>query len=269
MTKFEVKLHRYTDQDRKSLARRAAIFKGKSDRDNVKRPLQFVAYGHMSIFRGETISVELYTKKAVYDHLVTYTTIAGRYCAGLRANEAVEVDAGELQETAERILAEYQAAIQGIDPETAGPAQKKRLENARDIAPISVMVRYDLEINFLTLVHIFKDRQWIAGFQKETGDVIAELWKLVHAQDPELWDTIHEYHGPHVHRWTNALHNVRGYSLNGYLKGLPKAPVTIGMFIEELVGERAVELVEGYGIDPTIELETFITDKYCRMPKVW
>lgn len=261
MNKFEVTLHRYTDPTRESLARRAAIFLGKPDKDNRKRPLQFVGYKHMSIFRGESVSIEFYTKKPVYDHLVTYTTIAGRYCGGLRANEGVDVDAGDLQEQAERIRDEYLAVCRGIDPETKDPVEKKRLENARDIAPMSVMVRYDLEINFLTLIHMFKDRQWIAGFQKETGDVIGEVWELVHAQDPELWDVVHEYFGPHVWTWQNALHNIRGFKLNGYLRGEEREPVKLYDFI--------VEAEKRYDVWDKVTLEEAINEFYCKMPKIW
>lgn len=252
--RFTVKIHRYTDPDRTSLARRAAIFKGKTDYSNVKRPLQFVGYGHMSIFRGESISVELYTKKPVYDHIVTYTTIAGRYCAGLRANEGVDVDAGALQDVAERIRDEYLAVARDQDDKT-------RLENARDIAPMSVMVRYDLEINLLTLIHMFKDRQWVAGFQRETGEVFEELWRQVHAYDPVLWDVIHEHFGPHVWRWQNSLRAVRGWNLNRYLNGEERKPVTVGEFLNDF------SKLDGVTIGTP--LEEAINALYCRMPNVW
>ncbi len=207
--RFEVNVLRYSDPDRLSLAKNGAIFLGKADEDNIRRPLNMLRMGHTSIFRGEHVKFEFKTSKVIYDHLVTYTTAQVRACGGLRANEATEfvapLGAPELQELGERHLADYRALVQGIDPETNDPVEKKRLQDARSVAPMSVKLHYILQFNFLTLMEaIFPQRIWEPGAQPDTFEVVSEMFAQVREYDPELWDLAKEIYGPEAIAWKKA-----------------------------------------------------------------
>ncbi len=209
MSNFTVKLVRYTDRDRRSLAHAAAVYLGKSDTDNVKRPLNIIKKGDtLAIFRGESARFEFYTSKVVYDHLITYTTLNMRACGGLRANEATvfvppaEDDDPVYRELGEEHLANYRKLVHGIDPQTDDPIAKKRLQAARTIAPVSVQLHYLLDFNLTTLIEsVFPQRIWSPGAQLDTKQVVDEMFTLVRAEDPELWDLIYEYYGPDAHTW--------------------------------------------------------------------
>jgi hypothetical protein len=84
---FKIVMTRYSDPDRLNLARSAAVYLGKSDRDNIRRPLSIIKKGHVpEIFRGEHAEFEFIdVSKEVYDHLVTYTTRNMRSAGGNRA----------------------------------------------------------------------------------------------------------------------------------------------------------------------------------------
>lgn len=84
---FTIILTRYSDPDRSNLARNAAIYLGKKDRDNIKRPLNILRDGHVTaIFRGEHAEFEFIdVSKEVYDHIITYTTANMRATGGNRA----------------------------------------------------------------------------------------------------------------------------------------------------------------------------------------
>jgi hypothetical protein len=204
--KPRVKILRYTDPDRLSLAKNGAIFLGKTDEDNVKRPLNMLRMGHTSIFRGEHVKFEFWTSKVVYDHLVTYTTLEMRACGGLRANEAKHfippIEAPELYEIGQQHLETYQKLVHGIDPETNDPIEKKRLQAARAVAPMSVELHYILQFNFLTLMEaVFPQRIWEPGAQPDTYEVVHMMWEQVREYDPELWDLAKELYGPEAIAW--------------------------------------------------------------------
>ncbi|PWI57924.1 FAD-dependent thymidylate synthase [Sulfoacidibacillus thermotolerans] len=209
MSQFQVKLLRYTDPDRRSLAHAAAVYLGKEDVDNVKRPLSIIRKGDtLAIFRGESARFEFYTSKVVYDHLITYTTLNMRACGGLRANEAtVFIPPGEdsdpiYQQLGEAHLSAYRQLVHGLDPQTEDPIAKKRLQAARYIAPVSVQLHYVLDVNFATLIEaMFPQRIWSPGAQYDTRKVVQEMFRLVHEQDPELWDLVYEYYGPEAYAW--------------------------------------------------------------------
>ncbi len=209
MSEFKVNLIRYSDPDRRSLAHAAAVYLGKSDTDNVKRPLSILKKGDtLAIFRGESVRFELWTSKVVYDHLITYTTLNMRACGGLRANEAtVFIPPGEdndpiYKELGEKHLAAYRQLVHGIDPQTENQVDKKRLQAARYIAPVSVQLHYVLDINFATLIEsIFPQRVWSPGAQFDTHQVAEEMFRLVREQDHELWDLVYDYYGPEAHAW--------------------------------------------------------------------
>lgn len=237
----KVALLRYTDPDRLSLAKAAAIFLGKTDVENVKRPINMLYHTppHKSIFRGETIRFEFVTSKVVYDHLVTYTTATVRACAGLRANKAgdfvtpLEVVGTDLEDVIERTglshLENYNAIIRGIDPETKDPMKKARLQAARSIAPMSVNLHYVLEYNFLTFMEsIFVQRLWAPGAQPDTNEVVRMMWDLVHDQDPELWDAAYDIFGPEALAWQNLrlILKKKGITVDDLALALDQVPWT-------------------------------------------
>lgn len=206
---MSVKLIRYSDPERKSLAHAAAVYLGKSDTDNVKRPLNIIRKGDtLTIFRGEYARFEFESTKIVYDHLMSYTTYNMRACGGLRANVATKfVPPAEdndplIEELGNNHLKSYQSLIEGINPNTSETIQKKRLQAARSIAPMSVTLHYIFEFNFATLIEaIFPQRIWLPGAQLDTKLVVDEMYRLVHEQDPELWNLVYEYYGPEALSW--------------------------------------------------------------------
>lgn len=207
--KPRIQILRYSDPDRLSLAKNGAIFLGKTDDDNRKRPLNMLKMGHTSIFRGEHVKFEFWTSKIVYDHLVTYTTAQVRAAGGLRANEAkhfiAPVEAPELYTIGQRHLETYQMLVHGIDPETNDPTERMRLQAARSVAPMSVEIHYVLQFNFLTLMEsIFPQRIWEPGAQPDTFEVVQMMWELVREHDLELWDLAKDIYGPEAIAWEKA-----------------------------------------------------------------
>lgn len=217
MENFSVRLVRYSDPDRRSLAHAAAVYLGKTDTDNVKRPLSIIKKGDtLAIFRGESARFEFFTSKVVYDHLVTYTTLNMRACGGLRANEATvfvppaEDDDPVYRELGEAHLNAYRKLVRGIDPHTDDAREKKRLQAARTIAPISVQLHYLLDFNFTTLIEgVFPQRIWSPGAQLDTRQVVQSMFDQVQAVDPELWDLIHDHYGPEAYAWKRMRVKIR------------------------------------------------------------
>jgi thymidylate synthase ThyX len=206
----KITLLRYTDPERINLAEAAAVYLGKSDTGNIRRPLTIMKKRHaLAIFRGEICRFEFETSKVVYDHLITYTTADMRACAGLRANEAFEfvppAEDGDdeliYKEIAAYAFDQYKKLIRGIDPNTDDPIKKKRLQAARSILPMSTKIKYQFQFNFLTLINIFQQRIWTPGAQLDTAYVVHDMWELVKEQDPELWSTVYEEFGPEEQSW--------------------------------------------------------------------
>ncbi|MCF6092392.1 FAD-dependent thymidylate synthase [Microaerobacter geothermalis] len=214
---FDVKLIRYSDPDRKYLAHAAAVYLGKPDIDNIKRPLNIMKKGDtLAIFRGESARFEFKTSKVVYDHLITYTTQNMRACGGLRANEAtvfvppVEDDDPIYTQIGEKHLDNYRNLIHGIDPQSNDPIKKKKLQAARSVAPVSVQLHYIFEFNFCTLIEaIFPQRIWTPGAQLDTKQVVQKMFELVREQDPELWDLVYELYGPEAQGWKKARQKLK------------------------------------------------------------
>lgn len=204
-----VKLLRYSDPDRKSLAHAAAIYLNKPDTENVKRPLSLIRKGDtLAIFRGEHARFEFRTSKIVYDHLITYTTLNMRACGGLRGNRAdvfvppVSDPDPLLKAVGEQHLYAYQELLKGVNPLTGEGILPRKKEVARSVAPMSVELHYVLEFNFATLIEaVFPQRIWAPGAQPDTKQVVQEMFELVYEQDPELWGLVKEYYGPEALAW--------------------------------------------------------------------
>ncbi|GKU79328.1 FAD-dependent thymidylate synthase [Paenibacillus sp. L3-i20] len=214
---FEVNLLRYSDPDRKHLAHAAAVYLGKPDTSNVRRPLTLVKKRDaLNIFRGESARFEIKASKVVYDHLVTYTTANMRACGGLRANRATEFVLppeipyesplyADIEKVGNAHLAAYLDFANGIDPATQEPTEKMRLQAARAVAPMSVKLHFIIEFNFATLAEaLFPQRIWTPGAQLDTYQVALEMFRLVHETDRELWDTFYNYYGPDFRTWAAA-----------------------------------------------------------------
>ncbi len=106
------------------------------------------------------------------------------------------------RELGEAHLKAYRNLVHGIDPQTEDPMQKKRLQAARTIAPMSVQLHYLLDFNLTSLIEaVFPQRIWSPGAQMDTRQVVEAMFKLVREQDEELWDTIYDYYGPEAHAW--------------------------------------------------------------------
>lgn len=215
---MSVELIRYTDPERLHLARAAAVYLGKKDVDNIKRPISIMKKRHaLAIFRGESARFHFKTSKVVYDHLITYTTADMRACAGLRANKPAkfippaEDDDSVYASIAREAFTHYHNLISGIDPITEDPIKRKRLQAARSILPMSVEIEYEFQFNFLTLITIFQQRIWTPGAQLDTKQVVQKMWEQVHAQDPYLWDTVKEMFGPEEIAWQHARQSIKKY----------------------------------------------------------
>lgn len=213
---FTVDILRYTDPDRKNLAHAAAVYLGKDDVDNIKRPIGIMKKRHaLAIFRGESVRFEFQTSKVIYDHLITYTTADMRACAGLRANKAFEFvppsedDDPVYVAIATQSLEAYHKLIQGIDPLTEEPSKRKRLQAARSILPMGMKIRYEFQFNFVTLITIFQQRIWTPGAQQDTFEVVHDMWIKVRDMDPELWDAVHDMFGPEEIGWQHARDKIK------------------------------------------------------------
>jgi thymidylate synthase ThyX len=212
----QVEMTRYTDPERLHLAKAAAIYLGKEDVDNIKRPLSIMKKRHaLAIFRGESARFEFKTSKVVYDHLITYTTADMRACAGLRANQGttfippVEDNDPVYQQIADESIANYQALICGVDPTSEDPIKRKRLQAARSILPMSTELHYMFQFNFQTLITIFQQRIWTPGAQQDTAEVVQQMFALVRMEDPELWNTVYDMFGPEEMAWVHARNRVK------------------------------------------------------------
>lgn len=213
---MSVKLTRYTDPERKFLARAAAVYLGKQDIDNVRRPISIMKKRHaLAIFRGESARFHFKTSKVVYDHLITYTTADMRACAGLRANKPAkfippaEDDDSVYADIAREAFDNYYKLVDGIDPATGDVQQRKRLQAARSILPMSVELEYEFQFNLLTLIHIFQQRLWTPGAQLDTKEVVASMWLQVWDQDRELWDAVKQMFGPEEIAWQHARDKIQ------------------------------------------------------------
>lgn len=218
---FEIELFRYTDPDRLNLADSAALYLGKEDTENIRRPLSIIKQGHaLEIFRGESATFKFYNvSKEVYDHLITYKTMNMRVAGGNRANISRGYtmpsdkmkDEDYVRKSIEWSLENYHELINGGETPQV----------ARSAMPInSKMAPFKLQFNFQTLIQaLFVQRIWEAGAQGNTVKVVRGMYELVSSIDENLWDTVREYYGPHVKEWRDALVKLRkdGYTVGDFI----------------------------------------------------
>lgn len=221
---FTIIMSRYSDVDRLNLARNAAIYLGKKDRDNIRRPLSIIRQGHVpEIFRGEYVEFEFVdVSKEVYDHLITYTTRNMRATGGNRAlvsnDFAMPSDKMKSEHNVElavnRNMGEYHRLIDS--------GETKQV--ARSAMPIAAKMNpFVYQFNFLTLGQsVFKQRIWEKGAQGNTVKVVQGMFELCKDVDADLWNTFYEYMGTPAVEWDEVR------------KKLKKKNITIEQMLEDI-----------------------------------
>lgn len=234
---FVIRLNRYTDPDRLNLARNAAIYLGKSDRDNIRRPLSIIRQGHVpAIFRGEMAEFEFIdVSKEVYDHIITYTTANMRAAGGNRAlaSDGFTMPSDKMKN--ETLV--WHEINQSMDNYKDLLEAGETKQVARSAMPVAAKLNnFVFQFNFLTLGEsVFKQRLWEKGAQGNTVKVIKGMFELCSYMDKELWDTFYEYKGTPAIEWEEAR------------KRLKKKKVTIDqLLIENLDAKDLDENVFDY-----------------------
>lgn len=219
---FQITLTRYSDPDRTNLARNAAIYLGKPDRDNIRRPLSVIRQGHVpEIFRGELAEfLFVDVSKEVYDHIVTYTTRNMRVAGGNRAltSDDFTIPSDKMKSTAHVEIAIGNSMLEYRDLLEKGETPQV----ARSAMPVAAKMNpFVYQFNFLTLMQsLFNQRIFQKGAQGNTVKVVKGMWELVHAQDPELWDTAYEYFGLPSREWRNAGEKLKKMNVHSLINQL-------------------------------------------------
>lgn len=207
---FKIHLQRYTDPSRLNAARNAAIYLGKSDRDNVRRPLSILKKGHVAeVFRGEMAEFEFVgVSKEVYDHLITYTTRNLRVTGGNRAltsddytmpsdhmadEEAVKVGIEQSMDSYQRLLLH------------------ERPQVARSSMPVAAKMNpFVFQFNLLSLMQaVFPQRVFMKGAQGNTVKVVQGMFELVREMDYELWDVAYDVFGTPAIEWQEVRRKLK------------------------------------------------------------
>lgn len=200
---FKITMVRYSDPQRLNLARNAALYLGKSDRENIRRPLSIIRQGHVpAIFRGEHAEfIFENVSKEVYDHLITYTTATMRATGGNRALVSRDFTTpGDkmknwtlVEHNINKSMENYRELIE------AGETKQV----ARSAMPVAAMMNpFVFQFNFLTLGEsVFKQRLWEKGAQGNTVKVVQGMFELCQTVDCELWDVFYEYKGAPALEW--------------------------------------------------------------------
>lgn len=249
---FTIIMRRYSDPERKNLARNAAIYLDKPDRDNVKRPLNILRDGHVTaIFRGEHAEFEFQdVSKEVYDHLITYTTATMRAAGGNRANVSTDYTMPGDKMKNEDVVR--------LNIETSMHAYQLLLDNketkqvARSAMPVAAKLRpFVFQFNFVTLGEsMFKQRLWEKGAQTNTAKVVQGMFELCQYMDPELWGAFYKYKGTPALGWEEVR------------KRLVKKDVSLSEFKEEID-----EVVLGQNGNSS--LVEYLTKKYGGLHSMW
>jgi hypothetical protein len=238
---FRIELFRYSDPDRLNLADSAAIYLGKEDTDNVRRPLSIMKLDHaLEIFRGENATFKFYNvSKQVYDHLVTYKTLNMRAAGGNRAlvSYGYTLPSDRMKDPDEVQRRVGESMRQYLDLVEAGETKQV----ARAAMPVAAnMNPFKLQFNFQTLIEsLFVQRIWEPGAQGNTVKVVRGMFALCHAADPELWETVYELYGPHVKAWKLAQRRIRNKSVTvgEFLAALEEKGAPVDVTLDEAIRE--------------------------------
>lgn len=214
---------RATDADRLSSAFKAALYLGKyDDMENKDRFLtKMVKAGHSyEPIRGENI-LFLYigVGKPVYDHMVTYTVgrptrIAGGQRANLPWGFEVPSEAKDnVNDGYMKLGIEQVRNVINLTKNTDenDMAAKQQIQVARSLLPVGyIMPPFLMEFTEEALIRtVFRQRLWEKGAQGATVDVVADMWKCVVQLDKTKWNTLLDYHGPHIAAWEKAMRTLR------------------------------------------------------------
>lgn len=205
---------RVTDDARLSSAFKASLYLGKyNDMANTTRFLHsMVSAGHSyEPIRGENVLfLFIGIGKPVYDHLVTYTVgRPTRIAGGQRANvpwgfelpvEARNPD--EYAEELERIRAVIRLAKQD---------RTEQMQAARAKLPVGyIMPPFLMEFSEEALIKtVFRQRLFEKGAQGATVEVVSDMLQACLQVDPEKWQFLIDYHGPHLQQWEKAMRTLR------------------------------------------------------------
>lgn len=221
---FKIVLSRYSDPCRLNLARNAAIYLGKPDRDNIKRPLNILRDGHVTaIFRGEHAEFEFIdVSKEVYDHIITYTTANMRAAGGNRA--LVSNDFTMPSDKMKDPEAVHANITQSMNAYKSSLENKETKQVARSAMPVAAKMNpFVYQFNFVTLGEsLFKQRVWEKGAQSNTAKVVEGMFELCKAMDSDLWDAFYEYKGTPALQWEEVR------------KRLTKKKLTVRELLNEL-----------------------------------
>lgn len=245
---FIIKVNRYSDPERLNLARNAAVYLGKKDRNNIRRPLSIIRQGHVpAIFRGEMVEFEFIdVSKEVYDHLCTYSTANMRAAGGNRA--LVSNDFTLPSDKVRNGLMVEHFVSKSMDSYKELLKLGETPQVARAAMPVNAkMNNFIFQFNFLTLGEsIFKQRIWEKGAQGNTVKVVRGMFELCSAIDKDLWDTFYEYKGTPALEWEEVR------------KVLKKDKLTVGQ-LSELLGQ----------VDSDMNIVEFLTTKYGELKTMW
>jgi hypothetical protein len=251
---FKIIMSRYSDPYRLNSARNAAIYLGKDDRDNIRRPLSIIRQGHVAeVFRGEHVEFEFVdVSKEVYDHLITYTTRNMRATGGNRALASEDYtmpsdkmkNPNDVEIAIADSMANYELLLQ--DGETK--------QVARSAMPVAAKMNpFVYQFNFLTLGQsVFKQRLWERGAQGNTVKVVQGMFELCKRMDEDLWNTFYEYMGEPTIEWGEVR------------KDLKKS----GLTVHQLLNELMKHVHEGTE-EPTTTVTDYLVKRMGKKKSMW
>lgn len=254
---FTIVMNRYSDPNRLNLARNAAIYLGKKDRDNIKRPLNIIRDGHVTaIFRGEHVEFEFVdVSKEVYDHIITYTTANMRATGGNRALVSNDFtmpsdrmkDETRVEECIESSMSNYRNLLEN----------KETKQIARSAMPVAAKMNpFVYQFNFVTLGEsLFKQRVWEKGAQGNTVKVVEGMFKLCSHMDSDLWDMFYEHKGTPALEWEEVR------------KKLKKEKLTIDQLLIEI--QSLIDHYNDLGQNGDISIVDYLVKRSGGLKSMW
>lgn len=249
---FKIRLVRYSDPKRLNAARNAARYLGKTDIENIRRPLSIIKQGHVpAIFRGEMAEFEFEdVSKEVYDHLVTYSTANMRVAGGNRALRSdgytMPSDKMKNPDLVRNCITDSMQNYHILLDEGETP------QVSRAAMPVNAKLNtFVFQFNFVTLSEaIFKQRIWEKGAQGNTVKVAQGMWELVHQMDADLWETFFDWNGEPATNWVEVR------------RKLKKKKIKLGDFIQETLKQDNREMSE-------MDLEDILVLLYGEQKTMW
>jgi hypothetical protein len=251
---FKIRMTRYSDPQRKNLARNAARYLGKPDTWNIKRPLGIIEKYHVpEIFRGEHVEFEFIdVAKEVYDHIITYTTRNMRVAGGNRA--LTSDDYAVPSDKIKNPLLVHDMIKQSMDNYKKLLEEGETPQVARAAMPVNAKMNiFVYQFNFLTLGQsVFNQRIWDKGAQGNTVKVIQGMFTLCYHVDKQLWDTFYKYYGTPMMEWRNARKRLERMTVHDLLNEL-----------------HALALNPDSGVNPETSVVDYLSKKYGEIKSMW